>query len=133
MRPAVLHIYAATVATGVAIFAWSTYGWYGWLRVGAGAFPGSPDAVYLYSTSQQRFSWTGGLVAGLGIGALALMTMQRDLARTRAEAVIASLSVVVPLVALLAAVALEPDVQADSAASPSVGTKPAATQYTVKK
>jgi hypothetical protein len=42
--------------------------WLGWQQTGPEAFPGSPDAYYLYESAMLGASWSGGLLIGLWVG-----------------------------------------------------------------
>ena len=48
----------------IAGFAWCSWVWLGWSKVGPDAFPGSPDAAYLYYSSQHAALWSERLVIG---------------------------------------------------------------------
>jgi len=87
----------------VGLYAWRAYVWYGWRQVGPDAFPGSPDAVYLYQSAERSSTWIEGLVVGILIGAVGISLSYRASSYqpgSKAEAALRAAICVVPLVAL---------------------------------
>jgi hypothetical protein len=102
MRKAFLALISVEllVIAGFARYSWV---WLGWSKVGPNAFPGSPDAAYLYYSSQQAAMWSERLLIGTwAFAGLSLAICLRSPAR-RKEIVpaIAGALIALPVLAVL--------------------------------
>ncbi len=73
-----ITIYLVIEAIAVALYCWLLWGWMGWKAVGPNAFPGSPDAAWLYSSSLEYCRWATGFVEGVWIGGIACVLFLRS-------------------------------------------------------
>jgi hypothetical protein len=73
-------IYLAVEAIAVAVYGWLLWRWMGWKTIGSNAFPGSPDARWLYFNSLENFQLATGFLQGLWIGGIVyVFALQADL------------------------------------------------------
>jgi hypothetical protein len=87
----------------IASFARCSWIWLGWSKVGPDAFPGSPDAAYLYYSSQQAAMWSERLLIGTWVfaGVSLAICLRSPSKRKEIGPAIAVAVVALPVLALL--------------------------------
>jgi hypothetical protein len=69
--------YLAIEGIAIALYCWLLWGWIGWKAVGPHAFPGSPDASWLYFRSLEYCRWATGFLVGVWVGGVVCVLMLR--------------------------------------------------------
>jgi hypothetical protein len=85
--------------------------WFGWAAAGPKAFPGSPDAAYLYDSAKHGVFWSEGLLVGLWLGSLGALYISREAfesANWKAVSLLRILIVFTPIIALATAKIIAP-------------------------
>jgi hypothetical protein len=84
-------------------FAWRSWVWLEWSKLGPDAFPGSPDAAYLYYTCQRAALWSGRFLIGTWIfaGASLAICSTSPSRRTEISPAVGGALVALPVAALL--------------------------------
>jgi hypothetical protein len=65
-----ITLYLGLEAIAIAVYCWLLRGWIGWKSVGPAAFPGSPDASWLYSSASQGYQWATGFLEGVWLAGI---------------------------------------------------------------
>jgi hypothetical protein len=73
----VLSFYLVFELLVILVFCWALWLWLGWKPGGPNAFPGSPDAGWLYSNAYSGYHWANGLLEGVWLGGLAFVVAVR--------------------------------------------------------
>jgi hypothetical protein len=60
----------------ILVFAWRSWLWLGWSKIGPDAFPGSPDAAYLYYACQRGAIWSARLLVCTWIAVVSLVAIR---------------------------------------------------------
>jgi hypothetical protein len=64
----VLSFYLAFEIFIILVFCWALWLWLDWKPVGPNAFPGSPDAGWMYGNAYAGYHWANGLLEGVWLG-----------------------------------------------------------------
>ncbi len=73
----VLSFYLVLELLVIFVFCRALWLWLGWKLGGPNAFPGSPDARWLYSNAYSGYHWANGLPEGVWLGGIACVIAAR--------------------------------------------------------
>jgi hypothetical protein len=78
-----LSLYLVFEVLVILVFCWALWLWLGWKPGGPSAFPGSPDAGWLYANAYAGYHWATGLLEGVWLGGIAYVVLVRRVASDR--------------------------------------------------